>query len=81
MSDDNLTPEQWESEVKEKLEEFISNLLSVSKGCNMATKYSYPIKEVYETHTDYDETKVKSVELRIVFDFIKELPVKDMVFI
>jgi len=81
MSESNLTPEQWENEVKEKLQEFISNLLSVSKECNMATKYSYPIKEVYETHTEYDETKLKSAELRIVFNFIEELPVKDMVFI
>jgi len=81
MSDDNLTPEQWENEVKEKLQEFISNLLSVSKECNMATKYAYPIKEVYESYTDYDETKVKSAELRIVFNFVEDLPVKDISFI
>ena len=83
MSDEKkeLTPEQWENEVKEKLQEFISNLLSVSKECNMATKYSYPIKEVYETHIDYDENKIKAAELRIVFNFIDDLPVKDIAFI
>lgn len=81
MSEKAMTPEEWEAEVKEKLNEFISNLLSVSKDCNMATKYYHPAKEVYETHTEYDESKVNGVELRIVLNFVEDLTVDKMDFV
>ncbi len=82
MSEDKaVTPEQWEIEVKAKIEEFVSNMLSVSKECNMATKYEHPIVEQFETHTEYDNTKIKAAELRIVFNFVEELQVNDITFI
>lgn len=63
----------WEAEVKEKLNEFITNLLSVSKECNMGTRYFKEIKEQYETHIEYDENMVNAAELRIVFSFVEPI--------
>ncbi len=77
----SISPEQWDEEVKAKLDEFISNFLSVAKDCNMGTKYEYPIKDVFDTHIEYDQTKVKAAELRIVFNFVGDLPIKDITFI
>jgi len=76
-----FTPEEWEAEVKVKLNEFIDNLLSVSKDCNMATKYFHPTINVFETHTEYDKTKVAGAELRIVFNFIEDFDPEGMTFI
>lgn len=76
-----LTPEQqWELSVKEKINEYIDNLLSVSKECNMGTRYFNPVMEVYETHTDYYEDRTNGAELRIVFAFAEDLNLKDMKF-
>lgn len=62
-------PATWEEDVVNKLSEFINNMISVSKNCNMATVYHKQVKEEYETHTVYDEDVVVGAELRIVFDF------------
>jgi len=59
----------WEEEVKNKLNEFIDNMLIVSKECNMATKYFKPVKEQYEGSITYDDDKISGAELRIVFNF------------
>lgn len=76
-----LTPEQqWELSVKEKINEYVDNFLSVSKECNMGTRYFNPVMEVYETHTDYYEDRTNGAELRIVFAFDKDLDLKDMNF-
>jgi hypothetical protein len=75
-----LTPEEWEIEVKDRLNEFIDNFLSVSKECNMATKYFYSKKEVFETHTEYDKSKTNGVELKVVFNFVEELDLSSMNF-
>lgn len=66
-----VTPEEWEVEVKTKLNEYIDNMLSIAKDCNMATKYFHPVKEVFETHTEVDKTKIDGAELRIVFNFVE----------
>lgn len=63
----------WEEEVKTKLNEFIDNMLLVSKECNMATKYFRPVVEEFEGVTTYDEQKISSAELRIVFNFVAPL--------
>ncbi len=76
-----LTPEQqWELSVKEKINEYVDNFLSVSKECNMGTRYFNPVMEVYETHTDYYEDRTNGAELRIVFAFADDLDLKDMNF-
>jgi len=76
-----LTPDEWEIEVKTKLNEFIDNFISVSKECNMATKYFHPVKEVYETHTEYDNSKTDGVELRVVFNFVDGIDISAIKFI
>ena len=81
MEEKKATYDKWELEVKDKLNEFIDNLLSVSKECNMATKYFHPVAEVYETHTEYDNSKVNGAELRIVFNFVQDLDKDKMNFI
>ena len=67
------SPEEWEEEVKLKIFEFVSNMLSVSKECNMATKYEKKPKAIYETHTEYDHDKVTGAELRIIFNFVEPI--------
>ncbi len=76
-----LTPEEWEVEVKTRLNEFIDNFLSVSKECNMATKYFHPEKEVFETHIEYDNSKTNGAELRVVFNFVEDFDLSAMEFI
>lgn len=66
----------WEEDVQTKLTEFITNMLSVSGNCNMATVYRKKVKEVYETHTEYDGDMVEGAELRIVFDFVEPIDTK-----
>jgi len=78
---DNKDVKIWEDEVKEKLNEFISNMLSVATECNMGTKYYHPEKERYETHIEYDEDKISAAEIRIVFKFVDGLSVKDINFV
>jgi hypothetical protein len=68
-----LTEEEWEAEVKQRLDEFITNMLSVSKGCNMATLYNKKVKEQFEGHIEYDENKAVGAELRIIFDFVEPI--------
>lgn len=63
----------WESEVRERLNEYINNMLVVASDCNMATKYFYAVKDKFETHTEFDKTKITGAELRIVFNFTTEL--------
>jgi len=75
-----LAPEEWEGEVKARLNEFIDNFLSVSKECNMATKYFYPERERFETHIEYDKSKTNGVELRVVFNFVEDLDLSSMNF-
>jgi len=75
-----VTAHEWEVEVKAKLDEFINNFLSVSKECNMATKYFYPELEVFETHTEYDKSKTNGAELRIVFNFVDNVDLSSMNF-
>jgi len=82
MSDEKkFTPEEWEQEVKARLNEIIDSMLKVSKDCNMGTKYFYPITAKYESHTDYDNTKIAGAELRIVFNFVEELKKDSINFI
>jgi len=69
----DYTPEEWEQDVKDKITEFVSNMLSVSKECNMGTRYFKEVKEQFEDHTDYDQDKVNGAELRIVFNFVEPL--------
>lgn len=75
-----FTPEEWEIEVKARLNEFIDNFLSISKECNMATKYFHPEKEVFETHIEYDESKTNGAELRVVFNFVGDFDLSSMDF-
>ena len=82
MSDEKIfTPEEWEQEVKARLNEIIDSMLAVSKDCNMGTKYFYPIKAKYESHTEYDKTTLVGAELRIVFNFVEELKKDSINFI
>ena len=67
------TPEEWEQEVRDKIYEFVSNMLLVSKECNMATRYFKEIKEQFETHTEYKQDKAVGAELRIVFNFVEPI--------
>lgn len=76
-----LTPEEWEAEVKARLNEYVDNMLAVAKDCNMATKYLYAVKDEFETHTDFDETKISGAELRIVFNFVTDLDKEGMTFV
>jgi len=69
VEEDTTVVSTWEADVEKKISEFITNMLSVSKNCNMATIYRKKVKEVYETHIMYDENMVEGAELRIVFDF------------
>lgn len=78
---EEYTSKEWELAVKEKLNEFIDNMLSVSKECNMATRYFRPVKESFETHREYDETKVGSAELRIVFNFVEPIDPSTLTFV
>jgi hypothetical protein len=48
-------------------------MLSVSKGCNMATLYNKKVKEQFEGHIEYDENKAVGAELRIIFDFVEPI--------
>jgi hypothetical protein len=72
--------EQWELSVKERVNEYLDNLLSVAKECNMGTRYFNPIKEVYESYTVYNEDLTNGAELRIVFTFADNLKLKEMKF-
>lgn len=65
-----MTPEDWETSVKQNIIEYIDSFLSISKGCNMGTMYSHPVVTEFETHTEYDTNKINGAELRIVFDFV-----------
>jgi len=76
-----ITPEVWEQDVKAKLNEYIDTLLSMAKDCNMATKYFHPVKDVFETHTDYDTTLLAGAELRIVFNFVENIKKDSINFI
>ena len=76
-----LTPEEWEAEVKVRLNEYIDNMLSVAKDCNMATKYLYAVKNQFEGHTEFDETKISGAELRIVFNFVTTIDKDKMTFV
>lgn len=80
MSDEvkEYTPEEWETEVKEKLLEYIDNMLKVAQDCNMGTRYFHPVKEVFETHTEYDKSKINGAEIRVVFKFVEDLD-KDII--
>lgn len=76
-----MTPTEWEIEVKKRLNEYIDNMLSVAKDCNMATKYFYAPKEVYETHTDFDKSKIDGAELRIIFNFADSVDATKVEFV
>lgn len=71
---------KWETEVKEKLNEYIDNMLAVSKDCNMQTKYFHPVKEIFEDHTEYDETKICGAELKIIVTFVDNIDKSKIVF-
>lgn len=76
----NITPEEWEQEVKERINEYLTNLLSIAENCNMATKYFYAPKEVFESHIEYDNSKVKGAELKIVFNFVEDIDIDKINF-
>ncbi len=76
-----LSPEEWEVEVKARLNEYIDNMLAIAKDCNMATKYLYAVKDEFETHVEFDETKISGAELRIVFNFVADLDKEGMTFV
>ena len=76
-----ITPEEWEQEVKVRINEIINSMLKVTKDCNMGTRYFHPIKDRYETHVDYDTTKINGAELRIVFNFVEPIEKDSVNFI
>jgi hypothetical protein len=78
---EGLSPEEWDVEVKARLNEYIDNMLTVAADCNMATKYYHPEVEVFETHTEYDETKIAGAELRIVFRFVDAIDKDKFTFV
>ena len=65
------TPEEWEQEVKDRISEIVSEMLSISTDCNMGTKYFKVIKEQFEDHVEYDQNTVSGAEIRIVFNFVE----------
>lgn len=69
MSKESISKE-WEDSIKKSIMEYMDSFLSIAKTCNMGTVYFHPIKTEYETHTEYDSSKINGVELRIVMDFI-----------
>jgi len=56
-------------------------MLAIAKDCNMATKYLYAVKDEFETHVEFDETKISGAELRIVFNFVADLDKEGMTFV
>lgn len=78
---EGMTPEQWEADVKERLNEYIDNMLAIAKDCNMGTKYLHPVKDVFETHVDYDTSKIDGAELRIVFNFVEAIDKENFKFV
>lgn len=68
--DKETAPKEWEDSVKESIMEYMDSFLSIAKTCNMGTAYFHPIKTKYETHTEYDSSKINGVELRIVVEFV-----------
>jgi len=76
-----VTPEEWEVDVRAKLNEYIDNMLAVAKDCNMATKYYHPIKEEFETHLEFDEAQIVGAELRIVFRFVEAIDKDKFTFV
>lgn len=64
--------ETWESNINATAMEFIKNMLSVSKECELGTVYSNVATAVYETHTEYGD-KVDGAELRLIFKFVEPI--------
>ncbi len=71
----------WEESVKEELVHYLNNFLSVSKTCNMGTVYSHPVVSEDNNEKQHDESKISSVELRIIFDFEKPIDADSVNFI
>lgn len=66
----SMTPEKWEELVKASIMDYIESFVGIAKDCNMGTRYFHPVKEQFESHAEFDETKIDGVELRIVFNFV-----------
>lgn len=60
---------QWEEYVRNELNTLLDIYLPITTHGNVGIKYITPIKEKFETHTEYDETKAIGVQLGIVFAF------------
>lgn len=65
-----LTPKEWEDSIKESVMAYMDSFLSIAKTCNIGTVYFHPVATEYETHTDYDNSKITGAELRIVVEFV-----------
>jgi len=68
--DKEVMSKEWEDSVKESIMEYMDYFLSIAKTCNMGTAYFHPEKMKYETHSEYDSSKINGVELRIVVEFV-----------
>ena len=64
-----LEPEEWTKFVRYEVNSCLDKFFPVIKSGNVGVKYTNPVKEKYETHTEYDKDKAIGVTINLVFDF------------
>lgn len=76
MSDEKQKQDvSWDEYVRSEIKAILDAYLPETETGNIGIKYSHPIRETYETHTEYDEDKISGVEIRLVFKFIEAIDV------
>lgn len=66
---------EWEKTVRSKINSYLDMYLPFAKNGIVGVKYTYPVKDNYETGPVYDETKAVGVNLAIGLEFIGEFDV------
>ena len=63
----------WEEYVRSEVAAMLDLYLPETISGNVGIKYTRPVKEQYEGHVEYDNTKVSGVTIQLVFDFKEPL--------
>lgn len=77
MKENKKQGKEWEKYVRTEINSYLDTFLPETETGNIGIKYSHPVKARYETGPVYDENKICGVEIRVVFNFMEDLPVLD----
>lgn len=67
----------WEEYVRAEVKSLLDLYLPETESGNVGIKYVHPIKEMLETGPEYDEDQVAGVIVKLVFQFIKPMPIME----